>query len=301
MESNVQPAYVQESLSDIYETLFKKSNEFFWDVFLCGKAPSKKDSSMREDLRKKFDSSKKIRTLYPEDLFNALLKKNKNYDLLELESFLAKNSDIICIICESPGSLAELGAFANNNETADKVVALVRSKHKNDESFIINGVIKHLQKKNNSNVVFYSSDVDKAYEDFIKTLKNRAKDKKKDTKKDIDTFIGQYYLIVFILFMFKTVKVCELKSYVKYLVDYYNVEHKDFDLIYNSALKLLYKDSLIERTDKNKNEDFYFLTEKGNAKYHRILETINIAYKPHYCDKIRLSIMFNQFYKHCLS
>lgn len=41
----------------------------------------------------------------------------KKYDLLTLEKFLASNSDIILIVCESPGSFTELGAFVNNSET----------------------------------------------------------------------------------------------------------------------------------------------------------------------------------------
>ncbi len=54
----------------------------------------------------------------------------KKYDLLALESFLADNSDLILIVCESPGSFAELGAFVNNESTLNKVVVLIQKKYK---------------------------------------------------------------------------------------------------------------------------------------------------------------------------
>lgn len=44
-----------------------------------------------------------------------ILNKDKKMDLLSLENFVAENSDIICVMPESPGSLVELGAFRSKN------------------------------------------------------------------------------------------------------------------------------------------------------------------------------------------
>ena len=59
-----------------------------------------------------------------------ILNKDKESDLLSLEKFLADNCDIICIICESAGSLVELGAFTNNDATVGKVIAVIEEKRK---------------------------------------------------------------------------------------------------------------------------------------------------------------------------
>lgn len=45
------------------------------------------------------------------------LLSRKKYDLFTLENFLAENSDLIMIVCESPGSFTELGAFTSNEKT----------------------------------------------------------------------------------------------------------------------------------------------------------------------------------------
>ena len=47
---------------------------------------------------------------------------------LVMSNFLANNSHIISIICESAGSLVELGAFTNNEYTVNKVIAAVDKK-----------------------------------------------------------------------------------------------------------------------------------------------------------------------------
>ncbi len=75
------------------------------------------------------------------DIFNS----NKGHDLLSLERVLANNCDYICIVCESLGSFVELGAFTNNFDTFDKVIALVQTKYKNQNSFLILEPIKYIQ------------------------------------------------------------------------------------------------------------------------------------------------------------
>ena len=54
---------------------------------------------------------KPLKIFYPEDLLIEILNKTKDADLLSYEQFLASNSHVIVIICESAGSLVELGAF----------------------------------------------------------------------------------------------------------------------------------------------------------------------------------------------
>lgn len=65
---------------------------------------------------------------------------------------------MIVIICESAGSLVELGAFTNNEYTVDKVVAAVDKRRVKDKSFIMLGPIKYLRKRSKFNVVEYGQD-----------------------------------------------------------------------------------------------------------------------------------------------
>ena len=61
-------------------------------------------------------------------MFMELLSRKK-YDLFTLENFLAENSDLIMIVCESPGSFTELGAFTSNEKTLRKLVVLIQKKY----------------------------------------------------------------------------------------------------------------------------------------------------------------------------
>ena len=133
----------QEIIQRIYEKIYKQFNTGVIDVFLCGGTDK---ISIRNTLRLYLLKNKGIRVLYPEDLFLELLNINKEYNLLELENFLAENCDIVCIICESPGSLVELGAFVNNKNLSEKVVALIEKNKAKKQSFIMLGPIKSLKK-----------------------------------------------------------------------------------------------------------------------------------------------------------
>jgi hypothetical protein len=48
-------------------------------------------------------------------------------DLLELEEYLADVSDLIVIFVESPGSIAELGAFAGSEALRPRTLAVLNS------------------------------------------------------------------------------------------------------------------------------------------------------------------------------
>ena len=111
-------------------------------VFLCGGDckfnGSEKNKQIRNAIKSKLENNAdyKIKVLYPEELFFDDSKKNlseyfKQRDLLELETILANNSNIVCIICESIGSATELGAFTNyrdpeKNELLDKLEKLFK-------------------------------------------------------------------------------------------------------------------------------------------------------------------------------
>ena len=145
----------KKSLQKIYTKIFCRIEEQYIIVFLCGGASTKLKKSLRDRMRVLLEKDKgryfwklPIKVFYPEDLLIDFLNKTKNADLLSYEQFLANNSHIIAIICESAGSLVELGAFTNNEYTVNKVIAAVDKKRTKDKSFIMLGPIKFLRKKN---------------------------------------------------------------------------------------------------------------------------------------------------------
>lgn len=142
-------------LEKIYTDIFYGFKEQYIIVFLCGGASTKTNKYIRDKIRVLLENEKRryswllpIKVFYPEDLLIEVLNKTKDADLLSYEQFLANNSHIIAIICESPGSLVELGAFTNNEYTVNKVIAAVEKKKAKYKSFIMLGPIKYLKKKN---------------------------------------------------------------------------------------------------------------------------------------------------------
>ena len=65
-------------------------------------------------------------------------------DLLELEEYLADVSDLIVIFVESPGSIAELGAFAGSEALRPRTLAVLNSTYSSNQSFISDGPIRRL-------------------------------------------------------------------------------------------------------------------------------------------------------------
>ncbi|WP_306010452.1 retron St85 family effector protein, partial [Bacillus sp. MMSF_3328] len=196
----------KNTILQIHDEIYFKVNQKYIDVFLCGGASSKKHISVRDKIRDGLSNFENIRILYPEDLFIEMLNKDKDYNLLSLERFLADNCDIICIVCESAGSLVELGAFTNNENTVDKVIALIEEKRKRQKSFIMLGPVKILKKISKERVVFYNEHLEGINEKLKKAFEKKikhSKDIKDGSSKPINTLLGLYYFIPLILYFFK--------------------------------------------------------------------------------------------------
>ena len=112
-----------EIYNSIYKDVFCNTFNQSCYVFLCGGAGQE---HIRNPIRLILEH-KQYQVLYPEDLFMEMLNRDKKADLLEYENFLADNSDIICIICESIGSAVELGAFAQNENIKNKMVIAINN------------------------------------------------------------------------------------------------------------------------------------------------------------------------------
>jgi len=140
----------------IRNDIFKPVNTYKTTLFLCGA-----DISQKEKLRYQIAQSLsdwwysfQYDIIYPEDIFEELLYSSHTSNLLLLENLLAESVDAVVLIPESPGSFAELGAFANNEKLRSKLICIIDKKHKKNKSFINQGPLKLVKKANKYGLIF---------------------------------------------------------------------------------------------------------------------------------------------------
>jgi hypothetical protein len=76
-------------------------------------------------------------------------------DLLELEDHLAGLSACILLFVESPGAIAEFGAFSQMKLLRDKLVVVMEDSHFGRTSFIRNGLVEHAKRRRPKSVLSY--------------------------------------------------------------------------------------------------------------------------------------------------
>ncbi len=96
----------------------------------------------------------KYKFLLAEDFFK--IYNNKQKDLLSIEEELAQFTDCVLIMLESPGTIAELGAFAMNNTLAEIILAVNKIEHRNEKSFINLGPLSKIEKMSKFGKVIYT-------------------------------------------------------------------------------------------------------------------------------------------------
>ena len=130
-------------------------------IFLCG-GSIQNSGEPPASLRGLF--YQRLKQDHPELCPRVLLAEEANqwskaasyYDhLFALEDDLAYLSAAIMLFVESPGSIAELGAFCNVDALSKKLIAVLEHNHQNDESFIQDGPIALLRKNDPRSVLFY--------------------------------------------------------------------------------------------------------------------------------------------------
>lgn len=120
-------------------------------IFLCGGSDEKKSARyiFLEYLRK---NNPELDITIAEVFFKVTKTGN---DLLTLENQLADYADCIVLFVESPGSVAELGAFANHNILVSKLLVINNKKFKDSPSFINDGCIKLIESKSKFTPVIF--------------------------------------------------------------------------------------------------------------------------------------------------
>ncbi len=291
----------KDIVKTIYEDVFLHIQHSNIDLFLCGGASTKTHLSNRDQLRKRLEKNKKLSIFYPEDMFMELLSRKK-YDLFTLENFLAENSDVIIIVCESPGSYTELGAFTSNDKTLNKLVVLIQKKYKNDKSFIMQGPVRYIETRDKRNVIYFNNnldDMEKAVERYL-SLKYWFYRNKKYVRrygnytKEIDLISGQFYFILLLLYFYNRIETKEMREAIKYIYYERNFEANRFEILYAAALKRLYKEGMLIKSVEN-TLNFYRLTKKGYYIVKDLLKDVMINERDKLINGIRLNIISVQY------
>lgn len=279
--------YEKKILDKLYNKMYKNLPNRHVDIFLCGGDINK--DTIRKKVRNFLKSVDFLMIFFPERIFVEYFNLNKEADYLTLETILAENVDYICIVCESPGAFAELGAFANNKNLQDKIIVLNDEQYKNDPSFINLGPIKHLKKKNKKSVYFYNDiELSKICLRLQKFFKQHL-DKSKEPR-NIDKITGMFYFITLTLYLFKSLDKNDLYSYIKYLTESIRIPSSEFNFeaTYSATIKILFNENFV----KNKNLKEIELTTTGK---NFIYNLIHINPKPIYNEVIS-DIIWYKFY-----
>ncbi len=270
----------------IRDDFYKPLNTWKTNMFLCGA-----DISMKDKLRfkianefKNIWNSYRYEIIYPEDIFDELLYSSRSKDLLSLENLLADSVDVIIMIPESPGSFAELGAFANNENLRTKIICVIDEKYKKNKSFINQGPIKLIKKANKNGVVFINPNDLSDKMDEIKSAINFTKKNSAVKTKSVNLLQLDSFLLPTI-YLLEPVNDIILGKIVGEAIDDISNSYEAT----RTALTTLTKKKAIESTN-----DGYRLTDLGLEQYERLRKIgsrIKVQDETEALDKLRLEIL----------
>ena len=135
-------------------------------IFLCG-GPMGQDGPFKSG-RHYFHRQLKTKKAYLarrvklaeeiNDWFKKAWFKNDTafFDLVEVENHLAHIASVTVLFVESPGSIAELGAFAASDVLRHKLLVVMNEFHGTEDSFIADGPIRKLTNHDAARVLYDS-------------------------------------------------------------------------------------------------------------------------------------------------
>jgi len=118
-------------------------------IFLCGGFNSHRREILAEYLR----THRKWPVFFADDVWKILSQGDDN--ALGMENQLGDFSDVIVIIAESPGTFAEIGAFANIVNLREKLLIIVNKAYQNDDSFLNTGPLRWIKAESKFEGVLY--------------------------------------------------------------------------------------------------------------------------------------------------
>ncbi len=268
----------------IYVPVYQKKRT----IFLCG-ADIKDKTKGRSKIAALFaDNQSRIQyeLLYPESLFDDLLAGQGQHSLLALENVLAESVDAIVLLPESPGSFAELGAFASNPNLVNKLICISNKRYKNKRSFLNYGPNRLIKASNSGKVFHLDYEQLDCPEQGAKTFRLISDSitkiqKHNPVKKNVTNILEAENLILPCIYLIENIDFNSLRTLLKLAT---NQDEVMSDIATRSALTKLQTKRMITKA-----ADGYSVTKSGEVhllsifKLHRLdlirIELINYQYR----------------------
>jgi len=255
-------------------------------VFLCGADKSDKKTG-RHKMSELFKNHPRYELLYPEDLFDDLMAGQGQHSLLALENILADSVDSIVLFPESPGSFAELGAFANDRRLVNKLICIGQAKYAKRKSFINYGPVR-LIKASDTGRIFNIVYDDLADDDEKKKIYKRINDaiatikRKYPIQKDVANIMETENFVLPCIYLIDFITAWELYKLVELAT---GQDKKVAEIATKSSLS-----RLISKHHINRTMDGYSVTKQG-------MERIKLSLSTMHLDAVRMEIINSQYRK----
>tara|TARA_R110000868_G_scaffold85422_11_gene240342 strand:- start:1624 stop:2514 length:891 start_codon:yes stop_codon:yes gene_type:complete len=139
-------------------------------VFLCGPGLTAGNVDVRESAKAALQSIECVEVTYGEHIENIPGFNNLKTDLQSLEYLFAYTTDFTVLILDSPGAIAELGAFSMIPNIRRRLIVLVPSRFHNQNSYINRGPLSLLARIDPNSIIYYEPNK----HDHIKTAVKRT-------------------------------------------------------------------------------------------------------------------------------
>lgn len=210
-------------------------------------------------------------------------------NLIELEVELAAISSLVVIILESPGAIAELGAFSQLSQFNEKLMVFLSREFQAD-SFINLGILRHIKKYNPDAVRVYPWETrypalinEELIDDVCGDINEHVKGLPKNPKLKISNISHLFVVIYDLVELFVALKESEIATYL----NFFGIKLKIDDL--RAKLFLMKKFGLLEHLDFS--NSWYYLVSKN--QFHRVAWSVN---KGANFDRLRTSVDCRKFY-----
>jgi hypothetical protein len=202
-------------------------------VFLCGGRIQEGDPTTATSLRDYLFRLRKIPDRLRAEVVLAeratkLYRDTQYHDLISFEEDIARIAAVVLVIVESPGSLAELGAFASNDVIRDALRIMMQKKYSTEESFIRFGPVERIKKVSMEYVGFYPWRLRKSGTLIIRSVKPHFSEMLKFVRHHISSApasmnfssLGEakiIYIIYWIVYLAMAISITSLQQIVDYI------------------------------------------------------------------------------------
>lgn len=263
----------------LINNLYDITSDNVKNIFLCG-ATIEDDKTLRSFISKKFKKNPYYNIVFPEYLFESLIKRGE-FNILSLENQLATDVDLIVLPLEGYGTFTELGVFSCQDILHDRIIIISDIKYKDELSFINLGPIKLIYKKNESHVIYFKKEeietipdevaLNMIYDELLKTIRyHRAKDE----NKNLFNIFGLSRFLLLIIALYEKINTDEIYN----ILEEYFGSKFPFDLI-EPSIANLQKNELVESNKLEVDKDYYLSDNGRDYIFEELLEKLNLRKK----------------------